>query len=153
MVTKCNPLGLIDSMNENDPKYLKALVDEYEHRLQAKIYSIFPEEGPLRRELYPSHMKFLAAGKDTKIRVLEAGNRTGKTQAANVEIAYHATGLYPDWWEGVRYEKPPIIWCVQESYDKTHEIFENYLFGTDDEQGLIPDYLVPEDKITKKQGA
>jgi phage terminase large subunit-like protein len=44
-------------------------------------------------------------------RALFAANRVGKTYAAGYETAMHATGFYPDWWKGRRFEKP-VRWGV-----------------------------------------
>jgi hypothetical protein len=39
-------------------------------------------------------------------RLFIAGNQAGKTTAGAFEIAYHLTGLYPDWWVGLRFPGP-----------------------------------------------
>ena len=49
---------------------------------------------------YEYQSKVHAAGKDHQERMICAGNRVGKTFSGAMETAYHATGLYPDWWEG-----------------------------------------------------
>lgn len=33
-----------------------------------------------------------------------AGNQLGKTLAGGFEAAIHATGRYPDWWKGKRFD-------------------------------------------------
>ena len=44
-------------------------------------------------------------------RCLMAGNQLGKSLAGAAEFGgYHATGLYPDWWEGIRFDKPNTGW-------------------------------------------
>ncbi len=44
-------------------------------------------------------------------RCFMAGNQLGKTLAGACEMAYHLTGLYPDWWEGMRFTKPITAWA------------------------------------------
>ena len=56
------------------------------------LESMYPDEGPLRRELYPKHMEFFAAGKKYNERLFMAGNRVGKTEGAGgYEAALHLT--------------------------------------------------------------
>jgi Terminase large subunit, T4likevirus-type, N-terminal len=40
-----------------------------------------------------------------------AGNQLGKTLAGGFEAAMHATGRYPDWWQGRRFDRPTIGWA------------------------------------------
>jgi hypothetical protein len=97
---------------------LESLLLELERRQNTRLLqTMFPDKGPLRRELYPKHQEFFKSrapgtppGELTEIaraseRVFMAGNRVGKTVAAGTEIAYHLTGEYPDWWEGHRFDK------------------------------------------------
>jgi hypothetical protein len=92
-------------------------------RARNRIDAFFLAEGQYRRELYPKHIKFFAAGGrhnpmpecppgcDGKLhreRCLLAANRTGKTVAASFETTCHLTGIYPDWWPGYRFEKPIV---------------------------------------------
>ena len=37
-----------------------------------------------------------------------AGNQLGKTEAGAFQAAFHATGLYPEWYEGKRFDRPTI---------------------------------------------
>jgi phage terminase large subunit-like protein len=50
--------------------------------------------------------EFLSSGKD--IKAFFGGNRSGKTTAGVIEVSYHATGDYPDWWRGRRWDRPTI---------------------------------------------
>jgi len=45
-----------------------------------RIDSYYPEEGPLRRELYPKHLEFFRAGIEHRERCFLAANRVGKTE-------------------------------------------------------------------------
>ena len=46
-----------------------------EFRRRNKIWSYFPDEGPLRRELYPNHMKFVGYTKTDEEVMMLAANR------------------------------------------------------------------------------
>jgi hypothetical protein len=51
-----------------------------------RIREQFPDEGPFRRELYPQHMQFFAAGAEETERCFMAANRIGKTRAGACEM-------------------------------------------------------------------
>jgi len=41
-----------------------------------------------------------------------AGNRCGKSETGAFKAACHATGKYPDWWEGIRFDRPTKGWVA-----------------------------------------
>lgn len=60
---------------------------------------------------YEKQRQFFALGARYDVRCLSGGNRTGKTAAVfGGELGYHLTGLYPDWWEGRRFDRPVTAW-------------------------------------------
>jgi phage terminase large subunit-like protein len=63
-------------------------------------------------QFYPSQLKCLEAGASVHQRLLYGGNQVGKTWTAACEVAWHATGAYPTWWRGRRFDKPVRIWVV-----------------------------------------
>src|SRR5215813_15606402 len=78
-----------------------------------KINSYFPETGPLRRELYPKHQEFFAAGAKFRERLMLAANRVGKTEGVGgYELVLHLTGQYPGWWKGRRFDRPIRAWAA-----------------------------------------
>lgn len=81
-------------------------------------------------EPYPWQKEVYAAGKDHPERLIMAANRTGKTYSAAYETACHATGMYPDWWEGYRItEKNPLIWTAAITNESSRDIIQKELFG------------------------
>lgn len=54
---------------------------------------------------------------DGRERLLCAGNQTGKTYAAANETSFHLTGKYPDWWCGLRYDRP-VAWMAASETSK-----------------------------------
>ena len=57
---------------------------------------------------YTYQQKFHNA--DAQQRLLMAGNRVGKSFCGAMEMAYHATGKYPDWWRGRKFTQPVRAW-------------------------------------------
>lgn len=110
------------------------------HRRQNKIAFLFPEDGPLRRELYRKHMAFYHLGATHRIRGFMAGNRVGKTEGGLTEVVYHMTGSYPGWWDGKRFERPVRAWVASGSAKLVRDGAQEKLFGPwgDFGTGLIP---------------
>src|SRR5215210_7740924 len=81
---------------------LIALIEEKERRTARRsILKLYPDSGPLRRELYAKHMQFFRLGAQVRSRCFMAANRIGKTMGAGgYELTTHLTGQYPEWWEG-----------------------------------------------------
>lgn len=98
-------------------------------RYRRKITAYFQDEGPLRRELYPKHMKFFEAGAQYRERALVAGNRTGKTDAGGYELTMHLTGDYPAWWIGKRFERPIQAWAAGNTNTTVRDILQSKLLG------------------------
>lgn len=107
------------------------LLQERERRQKTRrLFSYYPETGPLRRELYPRHMEFFRAGADYRERCFMAGNRIGKTEGAGgYETTLHLTGEYPDWWEGRRFDGPVKWWAAGKTNETTRDIVQGKLFG------------------------
>lgn len=121
-----------------------ALLEEQERRkARRKLYTFYPEAGPLRRDLYLKHLEFfrLGAGDEVNERAFMAANRVGKTWGAGgYETALHLTGLYPDWWQGRRFTHPVDWWAAGDTSETTRDIIQACLFGPIGElgTGLIP---------------
>ena len=89
------------------------ILAELEYRATHRIESFYPETGPLRRELYPRHMEFFAAGARHNERLFLGGNRVGKSEGVGAfECVLHLTGKYPAWWRGRRFSHPVAVWAA-----------------------------------------
>lgn len=67
-----------------------------------------------------------------------AGNQLGKTVAGAAEAAMHLTGIYPEWWEGKRFDKAITMLAGSESYELTRDGVQRLLIGppmTEEEWG------------------
>lgn len=58
-----------------------------------------------------------------------AGNQLGKTLAGGFEGAMHATGRYPEVWEGRRFERPTISWAAGITGESTRDNVQRVLLG------------------------
>lgn len=69
-----------------------------------------------------------------------AGNQLGKTWAGGNEAAMHATGLYPSWWTGKRFDKPNVGWAAGVTGETIRDSVQRVLMGrhTDIGTGAIP---------------
>ena len=106
-MTHSKPSSLLES-NLDELKKIEVA------RAHNKRDSYYLDNGTLRRELYPQHIGFFTAGADFRERLFIAGNRTGKTTVAAYEVTCHLTGIYPEWWEGRRFDHPVKVWVAGE---------------------------------------
>jgi phage terminase large subunit-like protein len=147
-----------------DDELVEALLDpilaEEERARYSRFADLFPDHGPLRRELYARHLEFFAAGKDFRERCFLAANRVGKTVAGGYEVTAHLTGHYPHWWEGFRFRRPIRGWAAGDTNETTRDIIQLELLGQVvsgddgrkalDGSGLIPRQCIGQPKW--KQG-
>src|SRR4029079_9630517 len=100
-------------LSKLDKCELSLLTEAQRRRDTNRIADSYPDEGPLRRELYPKHIAFFKAGATHMERAAIAANRVGKTWGiGGYETALHLTGDYPPWWEGRRFDSPVDVWAA-----------------------------------------
>jgi phage terminase large subunit-like protein len=142
-----------DLANRLTPEYVSSLPSEMQEELirlleeretvenETKLSRLYPDTGPLRRELYPKHIEFFAAGAQHQERCVMAANRVGKTWGiGGYETTLHLTGDYPEWWVGCRFDSPIDAWVAGDTTETTRDIVQVALLGTPGElgTGLIP---------------
>lgn len=130
---------------ERRERYLQVLKEQARRQRRRKFWSYYPEAGPLARHLYAKHMAFFRLGALHKTRAFIAGNRVGKTEGGGgFEVTCHVTGLYPDWWEGHRFERPNHWWVAGDTNETVRDITQAKLCGPRDAlgTGLIPGDLL-----------
>jgi phage terminase large subunit-like protein len=131
-------------LSSSEKRELVSLLEEVERRkARRKLFDIYPETGPLRRELYRKHMEYFRLGAEDGVneRAMMAANRVGKTYGGGgYETALHLTGLYPDWWQGRRFNHPVDCWAAGDTAETTRDIIQLCLLGPLEElgTGLIP---------------
>ena len=118
-------------------------MDEQHRRRRLAVQMREAKDEP--RRWYVPHARqreFHAAGAQARERLFLAGNRVGKTLAGAVEMGFHLTGLYPDWWQGVRFDRPVEAWAASVSREVTRDILQQTYMGGDGRRGVIPRRLL-----------
>lgn len=100
--------------------------------------------GMLFYQPYAKQREFHQIGFIKRERLLMAGNKLGKTFSAGFEVAFHATGIYPDWWQGYRFTKQNRWWVGSVTSELTRDGAQRILLGTVGRwgTGCIPKELI-----------
>lgn len=93
---------------------------------------------------YPWQVDFHNAGGTHLERMLIKANQVGGTTCAAAEVACHLVGIYPTWWEGVRYDAPVRCWIGSESAEASRDVPQAALLGPEGAEGTG---WVPGEKI------
>ena len=133
--------------------YLKLLKEKNSRIKQTRLNQFYPSSGPLSRDKYPKHLQFFKFGKDFSERCIMAANRVGKSEGIGAyETVLHATGRYPDWWEGHRFNRAISTWAAGTTSTTARDIVQFKLLGPPEDHGtgLIPKKYIL--KTTPKAG-
>lgn len=129
----------------SEQQELLALLEEKERR--RKVFMLEPILiegkflGNFKREQYPTHVEIMQDSGKYMQRAFIAGNRVGKTFAGGIELTFHLTGRYPDWYTGRRFDRPIQAWVAAVSAAQLQTSIQEWLFGPNREEfgtGLIP---------------
>lgn len=147
----------LELLTTTEKRELLSLLEEKERRKKRrKFFDIYPETGPLRRELYAKHMEFFAGGSEHMERCMMAANRVGKTWGVGAfETTCHVTGRYPAWWIGRRFDEPVDAWCAGETSETTRDVVQFALTGVGGEgsDGELGTGMLPGDSMLGKPSA
>lgn len=83
-------------------------------------------------------------------RALMCANQIGKTTCGGMEVAMHATGLYPDWWQGLRFDGPISILCGSNTNEQTRDRVQAELCGDPTDDDLFGNGAIPKECLNKK---
>ena len=86
----------------------------------------------------PDHHNYVTSG--------IVSHNCGKTRTGLVVDSYHLRGDYPDDWEGIEFDHPPLCWLLGYTGEKTRDLLQNKLFGRL-ENGKFAGGLIPSDLI------
>lgn len=113
---------------------LELLREKERRQIENKLFYFKP---------YDWQKRFFAAGLNHRQRMLMAANRVGKTISACYETTVHLTGLYPGWWEGVRFNFPINAWAMGVSGEQIRDVLQKELFVGLTQDGFIGGGMVP----------
>lgn len=99
---------------------------------------------------YGKQVEFHNGGVAHRERLFMAGNQLGKTLSGGVEGAFHATGIYPDWWNGRRFTKPTRAWVAGVTAESTRDNPQRILLGP---VGAVGTGMIPKPYIVKTSAA
>jgi phage terminase large subunit-like protein len=132
-----------------DPRYLLKIARETltsaERRKKYRMRDFLDEKYWNKKQ-----MDFFAAGASgVHQRPFIGGNQTGKTTAAAAEFSWHADGLYPPWWPGLRIKASEFrMWAVAESLTSVRNNLQGMLFGVKEfGTGMVPLESIPKKPI------
>lgn len=94
---------------------------------------------------YAKQRDFHLAGVIHRERLLMAANQVGKTWCAGSEGAMHATGRYPDWWEGKTFDRPTAAWVGSPTGETLRDSPQRILLGRVGQQGTG---TIPKDALS-----
>lgn len=128
------------SLLDEELKYFK--YNKFNCYFRDEDYGLDPVTNKLilSRHSYPIHWKFFQAGKKYKERFFDGANRSGKTLTALFEWTCHLTGKYPKNWDGYRYTRPILLYCLGKNNESTRDVIQKGFVGDFKEPGtgLIP---------------
>lgn len=130
----------------NDERLLQALEAETSRRLTDNRLAYYKP--------YAKQKEFHDAGKTTRERLFMAANRVGKNLCGAAELAMHLTGLYPDWWDGRKFDKPIRAWAAGVTGESVRDVVQEKLVGppmrkSDWGTGLIAKHLLGEVSVAR----
>ncbi len=99
---------------------------------------------------YPKQLEFFALGFLKRQRLFMAGNQVGKSDAGAFETMCHATGSYPRWWPGKRFDRPTVGWVAGVSSNDVKRVAQRKLCGPPGVESEWGTGMIPRDDLLDK---
>lgn len=116
----------------------EALLGDLKHAISVrKLEQCYAAPHPNPGGPYGWQMEFHEAGAMYRQRMIQAGNRSGKSYPAGAETALHLTGLYPAWWKGHRFTRPIKAWVCGPRNEDLQKGQQKFMLG-EIEEGKRP---------------
>ena len=129
-------------IDPSERKALLAVIDKELSRRKLDAYAPYSKQRVFHR-----------AGSKHSERLFRAGNQLGKTIAGGAEWAMHATGRYPDWWDGATFAKAPLLWAGSVTGESTRDNPQRILVGPPAVESDWGTGFIPKDAIKGRDRA
>jgi phage terminase large subunit-like protein len=130
------------AVEQFSPAELQKLTARLEKEAQRRV-----EENALQHyKPYIKQLDFHIAGATYRERLLMAGNQLGKTLAGGFEVAMHASGRYPAWWQGRCFDRPTNSWVAGITGETVRDTVQRILVGREGAQGTG---AIPKDALAE----
>lgn len=93
--------------------------------------------------------QFLMLGAAHLETLFMAGNRLGKSETGAFKGACHATGRYPEWWEGETFKHPTVGWVAGTTGLDVRNVAQTKLCGQYGQTAALGTGFIPKDCIEK----
>lgn len=123
----------------NPEEKLVALLEELRDRERFwKLQTVAP---------YGWQLDYCNAFGEYKQLLAMTGNRCGKTYIGASIMAMHATGLYPEWYTGYKFDRPIKAWAAGVSTETTRDILQKELLGEPHNPDAFGTGMIPKEFI------
>lgn len=123
-------------------------LEETERRASRNRISTY-FDSPQIRAKYAKQLEFFRLSKTHNECALFGGNRSGKTVGGCFADTLHLTGLYPDWWEGKRFEEPIEAWAAGDTGKNVRDIIQSMMLGKPGDAAAMGTGMIPGDLILR----
>lgn len=137
--------------------YISYMIDTLEDLTPQELLECFSQEIENRKtqdhinfkhyKPNPKQLEFHATGLIARERMFRAGNRVGKSFSVSREGAMHLTGVYPEWWNGYKYENPINMWAAGISGKEMLQLTEYYIGNLSQPGAIHPSLIVKQNLL------
>ena len=99
---------------------------------------------------YQKQIDFCNAGKEKREILLLAGNQVGKTEIGAYKVTCHLTGIYPDWWQGERWDRPTRGWIAGQTSLVVRDVQQKKLCGEPGVEAAFGTGMIPKELLIDK---
>ena len=144
----------LSKVSEEDlPRVKKLLAEVGQHQKYNTRLAVFLDSA------YDWQKKAVANTSKYRENGIICGNQMGKSEVACAITACHLTGIYPEWWEGKKFDKPVDILLAGQTSEHNKDVLQDRLFGTDNKKladligtGMIPKDLIIPNSLESERG-
>lgn len=126
-------VGSKRSVKEPSVQELQRLIEIHDELIRREdtsgFHKWFQKGTPYGIDKLSKHRALFDATKDYREVLMLGGNRTGKTRTGATFLAILATGQYPDWWDGIRFNHPVSLWAAGKTGQTTRDTVQEALLG------------------------